>query len=169
MESILINCFDLMAESGLCWHSLFALLGHSSVSAIDFSVDWAVSESRGEDAVVGIGQDRGQGNKTGSLWPKKVKKIICRTLVIGLFWQFLHSEVSQYLSNIWDSSLENSCFKSGNSSGKVSTMLGWTVRMRRSSGARKSCDPEIIEWLLKIMLEMKKKSGINPFATSCFH
>ena len=71
----LINCFDLMAESGLCWHSLFALLGHSSVSAIDFSVDWAVSESRHEDAVIGIGQDRGQGNKTGSLWPKKWKKL----------------------------------------------------------------------------------------------
>ena len=32
-------------------------------------MDWAVSESRGEDAVVGIGQDRGQGDKTGSLWP----------------------------------------------------------------------------------------------------
>ena len=155
MESILINCFDLMAESGLCWHSLFALLGHSSVSAIDFSVDWAVSESRGEDAVVGIGQDRGQGDKTGSLWPKKWKKIVgyCHLVYFGNFAFWI--EVSQYLSNIWDSSLENSCFKSGNSSGKVSTMLGWTVRIRRSSGARKSCDPEIIEWLLKIVLEIE--------------
>ena len=37
--------------------------------------------------------------------------------------------------------LENSCFKSGNSSGKVSTMLGWMLRMMRSSGALKSCEP----------------------------
>ena len=37
--------------------------------------------------------------------------------------------------------LENSCFKSGNSSGRVSTMLGWMLRMMRSSGALKSCEP----------------------------
>jgi len=48
---------------------LFSLLSQSSVSAIDFSVDWAVSISGDVDAVVGIGQDGGQGDKAWSLWP----------------------------------------------------------------------------------------------------
>jgi len=34
-------------------------------------VDGVVVESGGEDAVVGIGQDGGQGDEAGSLWPVK--------------------------------------------------------------------------------------------------
>jgi len=41
-------------------------------------------------------------------------------------------------SNIWDSSLPNSCLSSGKLSGRVSTMLGWMLRNKCSLGARKS-------------------------------
>ena len=44
-------------------------------------------------------------------------------------------------SNICDSSFPNSCFRSGNSLGRVSMMDGCQVRMAASSGALRSWDP----------------------------
>jgi len=39
------------------------------VGSVDFCVDWEVGVSGGEDAVVGVGQDGGQGGQARALWP----------------------------------------------------------------------------------------------------
>merc|ERR1719312_206582 len=39
------------------------------VGSVDFCVDWEVRISGGEDAVMGVGQDGGQGGEAGALWP----------------------------------------------------------------------------------------------------
>lgn len=41
----------------------------ASVSAVDLSMDGVVGISWGQDTIISIGQDWGQGYKTGSLWP----------------------------------------------------------------------------------------------------
>jgi len=38
-----------------------------SVRSVDFCVDWVVSVAGGEDAVVGVGEDGGQGGEAGAL------------------------------------------------------------------------------------------------------
>jgi len=39
------------------------------VGSVDFCVDWVVRIAGGEDAVMGVGQDRGQGDEARALWP----------------------------------------------------------------------------------------------------
>jgi len=39
------------------------------VGSVDFCVDWEVRISGGEDAVMGVGQDGGQGGEARALWP----------------------------------------------------------------------------------------------------
>jgi len=38
-----------------------------SVCAVDFRVDWVVLVAGGEDSVVGVGEDGGEGGETGAL------------------------------------------------------------------------------------------------------
>ena len=39
------------------------------VGSVDFCVDWVVRIAGGEDAVMGVRQDRGQGDEARALWP----------------------------------------------------------------------------------------------------
>lgn len=48
---------------------LQSALSVTPVCAVDLGVHGAVAVAGGEDAVVGLGQDRGKGGQTGSPWP----------------------------------------------------------------------------------------------------
>ena len=60
-----------ISATGFCkgFFSDVSIRQGSPVGSVDLCVDWVVGVSGGEDAVVRVGKDGGQGHETRALWP----------------------------------------------------------------------------------------------------
>jgi len=58
------------------------------VGSVDLCMDWEVRVSGGEDTVVGVRQNGGQGDKAGALWPVEHLRLKLGELVLEV-WESL--------------------------------------------------------------------------------